>query len=128
MYIKRNELVEKVVVGSDGNTIGKVSDIVVSLPGKIGLVVKTKEGEDIIIEASDVQAVGEYVLCRLTGPQAREKHLRGSAPPAPPAPGAAPLPPPTTPYAPPTGPVCPSCGHVNPPGARFCERCGTKLV
>ncbi len=130
MFIKREELIDKTVIGIDGNAIGKVSDIMISLQGKVGLAVKTKDGDEIVVEASDISAAGEYILCRLTLAQARDKYMRAKM--APSALQQSPTQPVPTQPVPgmqaQVGPTCPSCGHVNPPGARFCERCGTRLA
>jgi sporulation protein YlmC with PRC-barrel domain len=141
MYFKRGELVDKIVIGADGNAIGTVTDILISLQGTVGLAVKTKNGEEIVVDAGDILTVGEYVLCKLNLTQAVEKHRRAkelSTTPQIPAAPPSPLPAaPATPPAPPQyvgpqpqakGPTCPACGHVNPIGARFCERCGTRLA
>ncbi len=130
MFIKREELIDKTVIGIDGNVIGKVSDIMISLQGKVGLAVKTKDGDEIVVEASDISAAGEYILCRLTLVQAKDKYMRTKmAPTAWQHSPTQPAPPQQTgPIQASIGPSCPSCGHVNPPGARFCERCGTRLA
>jgi hypothetical protein len=64
---------------------------------------------------------------RITGPAAPPEPSRGLQPAEPP-----PRPPPVRPQASPAavepgGDLCPQCGTANPPGRRFCRRCGAVL-
>lgn len=114
-------MVDKTVIGPDGNTVGVVKDVAFSLDGKLGIVVDDGDGEERTLSVDEIQGVGEYVLLRPDGT-------------APPPTVEAPTPPSATAAAAPKEPAsaegtsCASCGRVNKAGSRFCGGCGNPLT
>jgi len=130
--ITREEVIGKLVINEKGYEVGKVVDIAISIEGTGILKVETEDGNVVEIPMTMIQAIGKYILLR----PKKETTTPTFPPPPPPTTGVSqqyPPPPvqqqPLPPSPPPEqqGIVCPRCGHVNPPGARFCQNCGTPL-
>jgi len=104
------------VIDVKGSMVGTVKDVGISIGEKdISLIVAAKTGVDLEIPWSNVQSIEDVILLN------KSVEVPAPAPMVPPPP-----PPPPSIAAPPTS-VCPSCKHVNPPHAKFCAKCGTKL-
>lgn len=109
-YVRREDVIGKKVITSDGNTFGEVRDIAFSLDGSVGLVVSAVSGSDVVVPMRQASAVGEFVLLSTSKPETTAAPVQPR--PAPPA----------------VNPVnCPACGSPVKPGARFCGKCGQKL-
>ena len=154
--LKKEDLIGKIVINANGNSLGKVVDIGISVTGMGVLKVETRDGRVQDIEMSEVQAIGEYILLkpsaapRVPQPLGPQPSPGQPAPPPPypsrqqgfslsrllglgrqqqtPPPPAAPPSYPPAPAPPASGPViCPHCRFTNPPGSRFCQNCGAQL-
>jgi len=140
-YLRREELIGKIVIDENANTYGKVKDVVFSVSGEVAFVVEKKDGSDEIIPLSEISKIGEYILLkpRAPTPPVRVQPPTPTPQPSPQAPQPyppeavqpqAPIAQPVTPAPQPAqagGILCPSCGFVNPPDSKFCIRCGTPL-
>ncbi|HXQ92016.1 MAG TPA: zinc-ribbon domain-containing protein [Nitrososphaerales archaeon] len=129
-YLKRESLVGKSVVSKNAEIIGTVSDLAVSLDGKVAIQVQRKpapdgsNSEDMFIGPEEIQAVGDVILLKTTSDMAGKGIASAPAIPQtipspvmpPPAPGTSSL-----------GKSCQKCGYVNAPNAKFCIKCGTAL-
>ena len=112
-YIKREEVLGKLAIAPDGNAFGTVKDLAFSTKGDVGLVLAKKDGTESTVSIRQVAAIGEFVLLS-------SAMVEAQAPPAavvqaPPAPSPKPS-------------TCPSCGSPLRQGAKFCGKCGHKLV
>ncbi len=115
-FISRDQVVGKIVIGPDGNEIGRVADIGLSLSGDALLIVEDDKGERKEISMRDVQAIGKYILLK---PKAGEPGLPPPAqmpqlPPVGQPASPTPLPPPP-PKQPPSPPPPPPPGQAPPP-------------
>ncbi|RLE58650.1 MAG: hypothetical protein DRJ35_07495 [Thermoprotei archaeon] len=111
-YLKREDVVGKKVIDGKANEMGVVKDIAFSTRGEIAFLVEKKDGSMETVPLSKVERIGEYiVLYKEMGPI-------GPGP-VPPGPGG--------PVPQPEPIICPQCGYPNPPGTKFCQRCGAKL-
>jgi sporulation protein YlmC with PRC-barrel domain len=141
-YLKREEIIGKSVVATDGIVIGIVKDIAVSFDGKVALQVEPKEGtseaiasvgeapKELFVGSEDIQAVGDVVLLRYpskraspapgTGAQMSSTIASSSASSAPP-----PAYPELTPHS--MSRICPKCNYSNTSTSKFCIKCGTPL-
>jgi len=109
-FIKREEVAGKLVVDQEARVLGKVTDLAVTYDGKAVITVgrETEEGvKEEVIPMDRVAAIGDVIL------------LKGEA-----TPTVQPTPAPT----PTRIRICPNCGAENKPTAKFCIKCGTKLV
>lgn len=107
--MKREEVIGKPIITCDARIIGKVSDFVVSVDGKVGISVKSESGEETVVAFDEVSALGDVILlkspkaeAKQAMPASEEKVLPGER-------------------------ACPKCGRLNKPEAKFCTGCGTKL-
>ncbi len=117
-YLKRDELVGKSVISGNGEMIGTVKDVVVSMDGKMGLNVSRKapapDGSiEVIVSAGEIQAMGDVILLK----PATSNVVRSAQAPMPQA----------FPTSAPQMKACPRCGYVNGAGSRFCIKCGLSL-
>jgi len=104
------------VIDVKGSLVGTVKDVGISIGEKdISLIVGTKTGVDVEIPWTNVQSIEDVILLN--------KSVEIPAP----APMVSQPPPPPPPMAAPPTLVCPNCKTANPPHARFCAKCGTKL-
>lgn len=110
-YLKREDVVGKTVIDGKGDSLGVVKDIAFSIRGEIAFVVEKKDGSTESVPLSMVERIGEYIVLY--------KQAQQPAPGAPPAP---PGPPQQEEFI-----VCPVCGYKNPPGTKYCLRCGAEL-
>ena len=108
-FLKREEIIGRPIITCDARIVGKVSDIAVSVDGKVGISVKSESGEESLIAFDEVSALGDVVL--LKSPKAEAKQAI----------------PTSEEKIAPGEKVCPKCGRVNKPEAKFCTGCGTKL-
>jgi len=130
--IKDEELLGKLVIDHNAKIVGKVADLGVSCDGKAVITVQSETDEGVkeeFIYMDRIAAIGDVIL--LKPPTEARRPI--PVPPVTPAfPG--PAPPPATQI--PSQPipeservvVCPVCGAKNRPTAKFCIKCGTKLV
>jgi len=103
------------VIDVKGSLVGTVKDVGISIGEKdISLIVGAKTGVDVEIPWANVQSIEDVILLN--------KSVEIPAP----APMVPQPPPPPLMAAPPTL-VCPNCKAANPPHAKFCAKCGTKL-
>jgi sporulation protein YlmC with PRC-barrel domain len=112
-YIKREDVLGKQAVTPDGNTFGNVKDLAFSTSGDVGLVMSRKDGSEVTVSIKQISAIGEFVLLS-TIPSASSSTETPSVKRATPQPE--------------VPSVCPSCGSPLRQGAKFCGRCGHKLV
>lgn len=116
-YLRREELVGKLVVSIDASIVGTVDDIVATTDGKIGLRVAMKHESDqadkTIVESENIQAMGDVVLLRSAGDRKSLNIIKQPSPPP------APVPIVTR--------TCSRCGFVNGSNSRFCIKCGLRL-
>jgi len=142
-YLKREDVLGKLVIDAEANTVGTVKDIAFSPTGEFAFVVQKKDSEEeVTIPISKVRKIGEFILLKeetkapvrpptqpQIPPQARQPPYGAptQAPPPSTVPGQAP--PQAPAQAPPPGEalVCPVCGYPNPPGTKYCLRCGAPL-
>ncbi len=129
-YLKREDVVGKVVIDGNANSMGTVKDIAFSPTGDLAFVVEKKDGTEEMVPLSKVDRIGEYIVLKKEAPPPRPTTPPGAPPPpGAPAPPGAPRPP--VPGPPPQQAgnviVCPVCGHPNPPDAKFCLKCGAPL-
>ncbi len=84
-YLKRESLVGKSVVARNAVIIGTVSDLAVSLDGKVAIQVQRKttadgtDSGDIFVGPDEIQAVGDVILLKTTSDMAGKGvslHLR----------------------------------------------------
>jgi sporulation protein YlmC with PRC-barrel domain len=116
-YLKREQLVGKSVIASNAEIIGTVKDIVAAIDGKIGLHVIRKSAsgtgsEEVIINADEIQAMGDVVLLKpiITTPGKMHQVI-----------------PPPFPTITLQAKPCGRCGYVNGANSRFCIKCGMSL-
>jgi sporulation protein YlmC with PRC-barrel domain len=116
-YLKRDEIVGKSVVSTDGVIIGSAADLVASSDGKVGLRVESKSGTrgEIIIGPEEIQAIGDVVLLKPKA-QTQSSWSATNQTVPPPLPGIASQ-----------GKSCLKCGYVNGPTSKFCIKCGNSL-
>jgi sporulation protein YlmC with PRC-barrel domain len=117
-YLKREQLIGKSVITSNAQIIGSVKDIAVTTDGKIGLhVLKSSEtgSGEVIINADEIQAMGDVVLLKPIATRGSKMPDQSSRPM-----------PPTFPSATMTR-TCGRCGYVNGANSRFCIKCGMSL-
>ncbi|RLF01500.1 MAG: hypothetical protein DRJ64_10530 [Thermoprotei archaeon] len=139
-YLKREDVLGKLVIDSDANSLGTVKDIAFSPTGEFAFIVQKKDSEEeITIPVSKVRKIGEFILLK-------EETAAPTKPPVPGAPYGVPGRPPTAPPTmvtpgqpapPPPGQpppsqtqgqvICPVCGNPNPQGTKYCLRCGAPL-
>jgi sporulation protein YlmC with PRC-barrel domain len=113
-YVRREDVIGKTAVTPDGNSFGEVKDIAFSIDGSVGLVISAKTGSEVIIPIKQASAIGDFVLLSSSSPQTAPQKM---TPPPQPKP---------VPVATPTN--CPSCGSPLKPNAKFCGKCGHRLV
>jgi sporulation protein YlmC with PRC-barrel domain len=129
-YLKRESLVGKSVVSKNAVIIGTVSDLAVSVDGKVAIQVQRKtpsdgtDTADMFVGPDEIQAVGDVILLRTTSDMAGKG--MASAPAMPSAVPSTVMPPPP-PGSSSQGKTCQKCGFVNAPNAKFCIRCGAAL-
>ncbi|HDM26934.1 MAG TPA: zinc-ribbon domain-containing protein [Candidatus Bathyarchaeota archaeon] len=133
--IKDEELLGKLVIDHKAKIVGKVTDLGVSYDGKAVITVQseTPEGtKEEFFYMDRIAAIGDVILLK-PPTEARTPitpvtpAFPGPAPPSVPAPAKqipSPPPPPTSERV----VICPVCGAKNRPTAKFCIKCGTKLV
>jgi sporulation protein YlmC with PRC-barrel domain/ribosomal protein L40E len=118
-YYRNGELQGKTVIETTGNRLGKAKEIALSLDGSTMLFVEKDDGSEVQFQTSKLIAIGEFIV------------VRSEAVPVPPVPSAVPSPSPAPTMAPaaatPTM-VCASCGAPLKPGARFCTKCGSRVL
>lgn len=124
-------ILKKQVVDSNGEIVGSVTDIVVTIGGakpEALLSVTTEDGKKIQVSFTDVSAISEVVLLSKDILEGKEavKPAAAFAPAKPKKPTVAPtpLPPPTVP----TTKKCGKCGFDNRLDSKFCIKCGNKLA
>lgn len=110
-YVRREDVTGKKAITPDGNVFGDVKDLAFNMDGSVGLVIGTKSGSEVIVPIKQASAVGEFVLLSSTPPDK-------TAAPIQPRPA----------QPPPTVQTCPSCGNPTKQGAKFCGKCGQRLV
>lgn len=116
-YLKRDEIVGKSVVSNNASIVGTVTDLVVSVDGKIGLRVAPKSGtsgEELIVGSDELQAIGDVILLK---PKPTDRSTVVPSQPAPP-----PFPSVTS-----QGKTCVRCGYINGANSKFCIKCGNSL-
>jgi len=123
-----SSILKKQVVDADGEIIGTVEDIIVTLGGKKPealLAIRDEEGKDRQISFTDVSAISEVVLLSQSILEGKEvvKPSESFAPAKPMEVEVKTEPPP-----PPATKKCTNCGYENHPGSKFCIKCGTKLA
>jgi sporulation protein YlmC with PRC-barrel domain len=131
-YLKREALIGKSVVSKNAEIIGTVSDLAVSLDGKVAIQVERKapadatSSNDLFVGPDEIQAVGDVILLKTTSDMAGKG---GSSMPAPaiPQPSSSTVMPPPPPGVSSQGKTCQKCGYVNAPNAKFCIKCGAVL-
>ncbi|WP_157255225.1 zinc ribbon domain-containing protein [Palaeococcus ferrophilus] len=101
-FFKREEVVGKLVITPRAEVIGKVTDIAIGLDGRVGLNVRTKSGEEIIVTLDEVDAIEDVILLKLK----KEGEVD---------------------VAKTKGKICPNCGKLNRETAKFCTNCGYPL-
>jgi sporulation protein YlmC with PRC-barrel domain len=129
-YLKRESLVGKSVVSRNAEIIGTVSDLAVSLDGKVAIQVQRKpladgsNSEDLFVGPDEIQAVGDVILLK-TSTDMAGKGVASPSSTVQTVPG--PVMPPPPPGASSMGKSCQKCGYVNAPNAKFCIKCGAAL-
>jgi sporulation protein YlmC with PRC-barrel domain len=129
-YLRRESLVGKSVVSKNAVIIGTVSDLAVSLDGKVAIQVQRKtsaeanDSGDIFVGPDEIQAVGDVILLKTTSDMAGKG--APSVPVVPQTVSSSVMPPPP-PGASSQGKTCQKCGYVNAPNAKFCIKCGAPL-
>jgi sporulation protein YlmC with PRC-barrel domain len=124
-------ILKKQVVDSNGEIVGSVEDIMVTIGGakpEALLSINTQDGKEVQVSFTDVSVISEVVLLSkdiIEGTEAL-KPAASFAPAKTKKPTAAPAPPP--PPATPTTKKCGKCGFDNRPDSKFCIKCGNKLV
>ncbi len=143
-YLKREDVLGKLVIDADANSVGTVKDIAFSPTGEFAFVIQKKDSEEeVTISMSRVKKIGEFILLKeetqkTTTPSTRPPQMTrppyGGPIQVPPPPAGQPpaQPPAQVPgQAPPPAQgeaiVCPVCGYPNPPGTKYCLRCGAPL-
>ena len=124
-------ILKKQVVDSNGEIVGSVEDITVTIGGakpEALLSITTQDGKEIQVSFTDVSAISEVVLLSkdILGGKKAVKPAKAFAPAKPKEPTATPTPPP--PPTVPTTKKCGNCGFDNRPDSKFCIKCGNKLV
>jgi len=127
-------ILKKQVVDSNGEIIGSVEDIIVTIGGEKPqalLSVRDEEGKETQVSFTDISAISEVVL--LSRDVAKGTRVVKPAEVfAPARPGeVAVTPPPPPPPPPPTAPAtkkCARCGFENRPDSKFCIKCGNRLA
>jgi sporulation protein YlmC with PRC-barrel domain len=104
-YFKREDVLGKVVIDSEGKRSGSVKDVAFSVGGEIALLVEGEE-EEVVVPLDRVSAIGDFVLLK---PKAVSAESKGAEK----RPGAV---------------VCPTCGLENKPGIKFCVKCGSRIA
>lgn len=131
-YLKRESLVGKSVVARNAVIIGTVSDLAVSLDGKVAIQVQRKttadgtDSGDIFVGPDEIQAVGDVILLKTTSDMAGKGAVSAPAPVMPQTVPGSVMPPPP-PGVSSQGKACQKCGYVNAPNAKFCIKCGAAL-
>lgn len=128
MFVKQTDIVGKVVVGPDGNSVGTVKELTFTLKGEIGFLVSKPGTTDFALAMSSCLAIGEFILIGApavppTPTTASSVRVEAVTVPWSVAPGPAPA----TARAPPSA-GCAKCGKGLKPGARFCAGCGAKVA
>ena len=111
-YVRREDVTGKKAISPDGNTFGTVKEIAFNVDGSVGLVIATQSGSEVILPIKQALAIGEFILLSSTAVSERA--------------GAPAQPRPSQPTVSPS--TCPSCGSAVKPAAKFCGKCGHKLV
>ena len=130
-YLKRESLLGKSVVSRNAEIIGTVSDLAVSLDGKVAIQVQRKpsatgtNSEDMFIGPDEIQAVGDVILLKTTSDMAGKVAASSAPTMQQTAPSAVMRPPP--PGVSSQGKTCQKCGYINAPNAKFCIKCGAAL-
>lgn len=110
-YVRREDVIGKKAITPDGNAFGEVKDIAFSTDGSVGLVINAVSGDEVILSIKQASAIGDFILLSSSTPER-------TAPPVQPKP----VPPAASPAN------CPSCGSPLKPGAKFCGKCGHRLI
>ncbi|HKW03968.1 MAG TPA: PRC-barrel domain-containing protein [Nitrososphaerales archaeon] len=126
-FMRREDLVGKIIVGQDAMIVGTVKDLVASANGKLALQIERKTAEqvdssELFVPSDEILGVGDFVLLRVSSSKAgstmnspAEQVSQVSAPSPPPFLGK------------PTNVVCPRCNFSNAQTSRFCVKCGSLL-
>lgn len=127
-FMRREDLVGKIIVGQDAMIVGTVKDLVASANGKLALQIEKKTAEqvdssELFVPSDEILGVGDFVLLRVSSSKAGS--TMNSPPPAQVSQVSAPSPPPF--LGKPTNVVCPRCNFSNAQTSRFCVKCGSLL-
>jgi len=110
-FFKREEVLGKEVIDDEGMKIGTVKDLAFSVDGKIALVVERPNKSEIKFAIESINKIGDVILVKPREAKVTEK-------------------PRLKPQVGKVRIICPNpnCRYKNPPGTRFCEKCGIRLT
>jgi sporulation protein YlmC with PRC-barrel domain len=125
-----NSILKKQVIDANGEVIGSVEDIIVTVGGdkpEALLSMRDGEGKETQVSFTDISAISEVVLLSkdiAKGTKAM-KPAKAFAPTKPKKGATVPPPPPSTS---PATKKCSQCGFENRADSKFCIKCGNKLA
>jgi sporulation protein YlmC with PRC-barrel domain len=128
-FYSREEMLGKLVVGSDAGIVGKVKDLAISSDGRIAIQIErsgsgeSSAGPDLFVGSGEIQAVSDVVLLK---PPRREDAFP-TAPPSVPSPGPTAFSVGAPRVSSPSSKICSRCGFSNSSTSRFCIKCGNGL-
>jgi sporulation protein YlmC with PRC-barrel domain/ribosomal protein L40E len=118
-YIRKEDIVSKLVINQEGNEVGSVRDTAFDIEGKLALIVgkngnageMKNAGAEEYISINEIKSFGDYIILKDGAPSKqpeREHEARTS---------------------PIDRKICPNpkCGWRNDPKVGFCIKCGTKI-
>jgi len=114
-FYRKQDVENKTVLDTSGKSIGMAQDMAFSIEGKLALVVKPSNGEDIEIPMTRVIGVSDFIVVTpedSASTQSTQPSRNQVS---------------TTPPVSSVPQICSSCGMSLKPGAKFCTGCGVRL-
>ena len=116
-YYTREELKGKPVVNQEAIIVGEVEDLALTVDGKVGISVKSGEGDEFLLRPNDIKKIGDVILLKSEDDEKKSESTssekqRGLE---------------EISVDSPQKNICSSCGWENEPGTKFCVKCGSKL-
>jgi sporulation protein YlmC with PRC-barrel domain len=110
-FLKREKVLGKEVIDEEGMKIGIVKDLAFSVDGKIAFVVEKPNKREVKFDIESINKIGDVILVKPREAKVTEK-LRSK------------------PHVGEITIICPNpnCQYKNPPGRKYCEKCGIRLT